>query len=227
MKRETNSSVSRRDLLGILATGILLLARPVRALAETCRQLLATDAGPFYPIEPIPYAENLVTGAMPNGTILYLSGRLIDESCRPVAGADVEIWQCDAGGQYKHPMAPKTKPLESSFLYFAKARSAADGAFKFRTLRPVPYTAFGIKRAPHVHIRVKAAGRPVVTTELYFRGHEDDKLRLVDRVFQGRGERRDELVVDLKPVVDKPGDGKRGAEPGALSCEYEVVVNSR
>ena len=213
-----------------MLTATSLLLTPARALAELCRQLIGTDAGPFYPVDPIPYADDLVVAKEPNasiGTLLYLVGRVVDEACQPVAGADVEIWQCDGGGQYKHPRAPQTKAIEPGFLYFAKVRSAKDGAFQFRTVRPVPYTAFGIKRASHIHVRVKAPGRPVATTEIYFAGAEDDQLRLVDRIFQGRGPRRDEMIAELRPAREAARRLGRTPEPQALICDYDLSLGAR
>lgn len=209
-----------------MLAGAAALLAPARLLAETCRRLVAADAGPFYPTEPIPWTDDLLEGAagVGGGTILYLGGRVLDAACRPVAGVEVEIWQCDAGGQYRHPRAPRTKPLDPAFRYFAKVRSAADGGFRFRTLRPAPYEVFGLRRAPHIHVRVRAEGQPVLTTEIYFAGREDDELRLRDRVFLGRGPRRGEMVAALRPASDAGGRLGRTPEPGALWCEHDLSL---
>jgi protocatechuate 3,4-dioxygenase beta subunit len=42
----------------------------------------------------------------------------------------------------------------------------ADGRFRFRTIRPAPYSG----RTPHVHVKVLLGGRERLTTQLYVRG---------------------------------------------------------
>jgi len=157
------------------------------------------------------------------GQVLYLLGRVVDHDCRPVPGAVVEVWQCDAGGQYDHPRAPKVKDLERQFRYFAKTKAAADGSFRFRTLRPAPYEVSGIKRAPHIHIRVKSS-HPTLTTEVYFQAPADDTLRAQDRVFQGRGPNKGEMVVALEPASRFAGRLKTAPEPAALACTYDLTL---
>ena len=140
--------MSRRGVLGMLIGAGALLAAPARALAQACRRAVIADEGPFYPVVPIPERADLLGPQHPPGQVLHLLGRIVDSACRPIPGAVVEIWQCDAGGQYDHPRAPKTKALEEGFGYFGMTRAAVDGSFRYRTLRPAPYEVFGLRRAP-------------------------------------------------------------------------------
>lgn len=215
--------ISRRGVLGMLFGAGTVLLKPARAFAQACRDAVIADEGPFYPVAPFPETSDLLGAQPPPGQVLHLVGRVVDRSCAPIPGAVVEIWQCDAGGQYDHPRAPKTKALEKNFRYFAMARAAADGGFRFRTLRPAPYKVFGLQRAPHIHVRVKAA-QGTLTTEIYFSGKQDDALRTTDSVFQGRGPRKGEMVVELKPASAVRARLAAAPEPGALACEYDLMV---
>ncbi len=217
------SELSRRSVITmLLAVGAVLLV-PARALARACRVAVAADEGPFYPVDPFPETADLLGTSPAPGEILYLLGRVVDRNCTPVAGASVEVWQCDAGGQYNHPRAPKVKALEPQFRYFAKTRAAADGSFTFRTLRPAPYEVSGIKRAPHIHIRVKSS-HPTFTTEVYFHAPIDETLRAQDRVFQGRGPNKGEMVVRLEPASRFAARLKGTPEPAALACAYDLTL---
>ena len=222
--RESGAALSRRGLIGLLFAGGAVLLAPARALARACRLAVAADEGPFYPVDPFPQTDDLVGSAAVPGQLLYFTGRVVDPACQPVPGAVVEIWQCDDGGQYKHPRAPKVKALERGFAYFASARTGADGAFRFRTLRPAPYQVFGMKRAPHIHVRVKST-RPTLTTEVYFEGPADETLRRTDQVFQSRGERKGEMVVALRPAAELGGALRRTPERGALACQYDLMLS--
>jgi protocatechuate 3,4-dioxygenase beta subunit len=197
---------------------------PARAIARACRTAVAADEGPFYPVGSFPETDDLLGPAKPAGVVLHLLGRVLDPACKPLQGAVVEIWQCDAGGQYNHPRAPRVKALERDFKYFAQTRTAEDGAFSFRTLRPSAYTMGGIQRAPHIHIQVKA-GRRTLTTEVYFEGRTDEALRERDGVFQSRGARNGELVVALKPAAAYARRLRGAPEPGALACEYDLTLS--
>lgn len=216
--------VSRRTLIGSLVASCAALMMPVRAFARACRATLGTDAGPFYPVAAFPETTDLLGSGRPPGQVLHLLGRVVDRACTPIPGAVVEIWQCDAGGQYDHPRAPKTKALEKDFRYFAMTRAAGDGTFQFRTLRPAPYSVFGLQRAPHIHVRVKGAPR-TVTTEIYFDGPADERLRTTDGVFQGRGPRKGDLVARLQPAADFKRRLTTPPDPGALACEYDLMVD--
>jgi protocatechuate 3,4-dioxygenase beta subunit len=219
------SRVPRRTAIAALLGAAGFLMAPLRAVARACRAAVAADEGPFYPVDPFPETDNLLSGDDVPGQVLYLAGRVLRPDCSPASGAVVEIWQCDAGGQYNHPRAPKNKPLERGFRYFAKVRAGADGAFTFRTLRPPAYEVGGLRRAPHIHIRVKATGASTLTTEMYFKDGADEQLQVNDPVFQGRGPRKGEMVVELKAAASISARLARKPEQGALACEYALTLS--
>src|SRR5438552_11289827 len=86
----------------------LVLAGALRAvgaalLAPTPQQ----TAGPFYPLTlPSDSDNDLVHVAgrdgAARGTVTLVTGRVLDRDGRPVSGARVEIWQCDANGRYHY-----------------------------------------------------------------------------------------------------------------------------
>src|SRR5690606_14976907 len=86
---------------------------------------------------------------------------------RPVAGARVEIWQCDANGIYLHPRERRRGQRDAAFQGFGHTTTDGAGRFAFRTIVPVPYTG----RTPHIHCKVLRAGREVLTTQLYRAGY--------------------------------------------------------
>ena len=81
-----------------------------------------------------------------------------------MAGAQVEIWQCDEGGRYHH--SGDGNRADPAFQGFGRVTVGADGAWRFRTIRPVPYTG----RTPHIHFKVKLGARELLTTQLYVEG---------------------------------------------------------
>ena len=88
----------------LLASGAALAAHAT--LSPAAAALLPTPrqtAGPFYPLTlPLDADNDLVRVAgraeRASGTVLHLGGRVLDPDGRPVPGARIEIWQCDAFG---------------------------------------------------------------------------------------------------------------------------------
>src|SRR5690606_10325513 len=53
------------------------------------------------------------------GVKIFISGRVIDQDCRPVSGALVDLWQACHTGRYNHPADPNKAPLDPHFQYSA------------------------------------------------------------------------------------------------------------
>ena len=80
-------------------------------------------------------------------------------SCKPIKGAAVEIWHCDAGGVYSATGAE----ADERFLRGIQ-RTDAKGLALFQTLYPGWYQG----RTVHIHTMVHLGGNVVHTGQLYF-----------------------------------------------------------
>ncbi len=166
------SSIRRK----LLTTGATVLAATVtprwlRPVSAQTRQLQPTPSqteGPFYPVA-LPADSDfdlLRNGRMnyPHGQPAWVEGTVLDTAGRPVAGAVVEIWQCDHAGHYHHP--GDGGRADPTFQGFGRVSVGPDGSYRFRTLKPVPYTG----RTPHIHVKVRLARQELLTTQLYVAG---------------------------------------------------------
>ena len=198
--------LSRRSLI---VGGSMLVASPALAAVPTPRQ----TEGPFYPLDWSGDADNdlvLVRGeaARALGQVVHVTGQVLDARGNPVSDAVVEIWQCDAKGRYRHPA---DVPLlgaarDTGFQGRGRTAVAADGSYRFRTIRPVAYGG----RAPHIHFRVARAGREVLTTQLYVAG---DAANERDGLYR-REANRAALTAAFLPA--------NGIEPGALVAGFDI-----
>lgn len=188
---------SRRHLL--FAAGGTLLVSPALALAErllTPRQTL----GPFYPDQlPLDGDNDLVRvdgqTAEARGIRVHLHGSILDAGGRPLAGARVEIWQVDANGIYLHSRGGDRQRLDPGFQGYGRFTTAADGRYRFRTIRPVPYPG----RTPHIHLAVTLPGMPRFTTQCYVHGEPlNQRDGLLNAIRDPR--LRELLVVPFVPV---------------------------
>ena len=98
------------------------------------------------------------------GQPAWVEGVVSDTSGVPVAGALVEIWQCDEDGHYHHPQDGGR--ADAAFQGFGRVPVGKDGRYRFRTLKPAPYSG----RTPHIHVKVKLDRHELLTTQLYVEG---------------------------------------------------------
>jgi protocatechuate 3,4-dioxygenase beta subunit len=184
-----------------------------------------TDDGPFYPPGDIPWLKDFTAvggvGKQPDGQIMYLFGQIFDSRGRPLEAATVEIWHADNSGRYKHPRAPEQNRLESSFGYFGKVKTAQDGTYLFKSIVPHWYNLLGIKRANHVHLKMRHKDHGVLTTQMYFAGKDQDAIREQDRVFKGHVN-RDRLVVP-KEQPETYSEIDVQFEKDAVCCKYDLA----
>lgn len=195
----TPSFPRRRVLLGagaVLAAPALL--RPARAQSRL-RPTPAQTEGPFYPLQ-LPAdtdADLLRNGARryAEGQPVWLEGTVSDLGGRPVTGAVVEIWQCDAHGHYHHP--GDGGRADPDFQGFGRSSVDARGGYRFRTLRPVPYSG----RTPHIHVKVKLGGQELLTTQLYVAGDPGNERDGLWRRLRDEDDRA-ALTVPFEPGAD-------------------------
>jgi protocatechuate 3,4-dioxygenase, beta subunit len=167
--------------------------------------------GPFYPVK---LPQDADFDLLRNGSLTYsqgqpswLEGTLSDLEGRPVRGAQVEIWQCDHAGHYDHPGDGGL--IDKAFQGFGRVTVNAQGEYRFRTIRPVAYSG----RAPHIHVKVKLAGRELLTTQLYVAGEARNQRDFLWRSLA------DEQARAALTVPFTPG-------PDGLRAQFPLVVQA-
>jgi protocatechuate 3,4-dioxygenase beta subunit len=212
--------VPRRRMLEVLmasAASLSLWVPPRTVEAATLPPTPAQIAGPFYPVTLPRDSDNdliQVTGhnATAKGTVTYLAGRVLDPTGRPVSGARIEIWQCDANGRYHNVRDDRADHvIDENFQGYGQTMTHESGGYRFRTIRPVPYPG----RTPHIHFAVSGAGLSRFTTQMYVAGEPgNDRDGLLMGVRDPNARAR--LIVPLRPVPER--------EPGALTGTFDIVL---
>ena len=157
-------------------------ARPTPALSE----------GPFFKANS-PRRHSLITDRRP-GKRIVLTGYVLTRSCRPVPGALLDLWQADARGAYDN----------AGFDLRGHEFTDAEGRYWFETIVPGEYPG----RTAHIHVKVRAPGQRVLTTQLYFPGE--------------RNNARDELF-DRATLLKIEHIAERGEEPVQVG-RYDFVL---
>ena len=115
--------------------------------------------GPYY-LDGDKVRRNITEGRP--GVALTLRLTVVDAStCRPLSGAAVDVWQCDASGTYSGVEQQNT--VGKTFMRGIQ-RTNARGMATFHTVYPGWYRGSTV----HVHVKVHADGTVVHTGQLYF-----------------------------------------------------------
>jgi protocatechuate 3,4-dioxygenase beta subunit len=209
------------------AVGLLSLSSPIAkafGASASCGLTPPQTPGPFYPGEShfLHPDSDLTTipghSARAQGQVVYLQGQVLDQLCRPVPGATVEIWQACASGRYNNPNDPNTAPLDPHFKYWAEAVTDANGRYSFKTIIPGAYPAdVGWIRPPHIHFKVSRLGYRELVTQMYFKGNEyNDRDLILQDIAQSE---RASVIVDFQPSAAE-------LEPGSLTGGFDITIRS-
>lgn len=220
----------RRGLIGGLGVGLIGVAAPAILRAQAFPKITPATTfqpeGPFYPYDDMPTDQDAdlvrVTGldAQAQGQVAHVTGVVRDPFGDPLPGALIEIWQCDNTGRYIHREDPNIqRPRDAGFQGYGKMLTDAQGAFRFRTIKPVSYSAMiggdEIWRAPHIHAAVSTRGVRRITTQLYVQGEPRNDT---DILLQNLA-----TPVQRESIV-RPFTPGASAESGALAAHYDLVV---
>jgi len=127
--------------------------------------------GPFFPNQFSDGFNDLTRngGKVARGEHILLSGRVLEEGGQPTVNTIIEIWQPDANGIFRHELDPRSAQADPGFFGWGRARTDAQGYYRFRTVLPGAYEWNGEMRCPHLNLMVLAIGltRRLVTTAFF------------------------------------------------------------
>ena len=177
-----HQGINRRTLL---AAGIALPFSGIARAQLTCGELTAAQTeGPFFKPKS-PERRSLLEKASGSDR-LVLTGVVLSRGCKPVANALLDFWHSDEAGEYDN----------RGFRYRGHQFSADDGRFRLETIVPAEYPG----RTRHIHVKVQAPGRRVLTTQIYFPGDpgnaRDGLYRAGLEMRRTGGEGRFDFVID-------------------------------
>ncbi len=187
----------------------------------------STVFGPFYVngSPSMPKWSNIAEGVAGEPTFMFGHVKTID--AKPIAGAQLDLWQTDGEGFYDVQLAD-FKGMRAR----GKITTDAEGRYGFRTIKPVSYPIptdgpvgnmlNGMGRHPyrpaHIHAIVSAPGFEPVTTHVFVKG---DPYLQSDAVF---GVKNSLLAEFVKREGNAP-DGTKTSEP-FWEVQYDFVLAS-
>ena len=141
----------------LVVAGLLF---PLHGLAQTCGKVTPQQTeGPFFKTESP--KRTVLTERNARGKTLVLTGVVLSAQCKPVANALLDFWQADEAGEYDN----------RGFRYRGHQFADAQGRYRLETIVPAEYPG----RARHIHVKVQAPGRRILTTQVYFPGEAGNR----------------------------------------------------
>jgi protocatechuate 3,4-dioxygenase beta subunit len=182
-------------LLGGKAAGAGAGPSAVESGAVTCVLSPEQTEGPYY-IDGEKLRRDITEGRP--GVPLLLRLNVVDTStCKPIKGAAVDIWHCDALGVYS---GFGSGSGNRTFMRGIQ-KTDATGLARFRSVWPGWYQG----RTVHIHVKVHVGGNVVHTGQLFFpaavtnavykkapyrrHGARPDTLNASDAIFRNGGNR--------------------------------------
>jgi protocatechuate 3,4-dioxygenase beta subunit len=177
---ELMTRIRRREALAALGgagaatvLGTRWLSRPAQAAG--CILTPEVTEGPYW--VPNHLTRRDITENR-KGLALRLHLTVVNSStCRPIKGADVEIWHADAAGVYSGVAG------NSGHFLRGHQKANASGVVIFDTIYPGWYRG----RTPHIHVKVHVGGSVVHTGQLFFRDAVSDTVYGTS-AYKSRGE---------------------------------------
>jgi protocatechuate 3,4-dioxygenase beta subunit len=134
----------------------------------SCTLTASETAGPF----PTKTPGNLVTNDITSdrqGTKLSVKITIqnLNKSCEGLSDAIVDIWHCDAAGNYSEYGGSGMQSTSYTNVHFLRGRQTTDanGLVTFTSIYPGWYSG----RAPHIHVHVyNASGKSLLVTQIAF-----------------------------------------------------------
>lgn len=164
------------------------------------------------------------------GWPMRMAFRLLEsDGCTPLTGAEVEIWQTDAEGNYSAVDRATCHPFEvgAPALTFMRGTQTSDdsGRVDFDAVFPGWYPG----RTPHIHFQIRVPSGELLTSQVYFRDelaafayreHVDYNHRPIQQTSNDGDGIAQRAGIERFIVGDRIIDGR------ALQCWFTCIVRS-
>jgi protocatechuate 3,4-dioxygenase beta subunit len=155
-RRDALKTVGGVGLAAVFGTRALQLLGDDAEAASTCLLTPEVTEGPYW-VENRLTRRNITEGK--SGVPLVIRFTVLNaKTCKPIRNADVEIWHCDALGNYSAVNGASTRYLRGH------QKSNAAGKAEFLMIFPGWYRG----RTPHIHMKVSVGGNTIHTGQVFF-----------------------------------------------------------
>jgi protocatechuate 3,4-dioxygenase beta subunit len=184
--------------------------------------------GPFPTHTPADYViKDIKSGKTGVAMTANITIKNKNNGCANLAGAIVDIWHCDADGNYSEYGGSGMQAINYTSVHFLRGRQTSDanGLVSFDTIFPGWYSS----RAVHIHVHVyNASGKSLLVTQIAFPATVCDTVFTTATSFYKKGKadttnERDNVFSDgyTTQLAGISGDITKG-----MVLTHNIVVNA-
>ena len=133
---------------------------------NACAPSPSETAGPFPNKTPADLVrENIVGNKTGIALLINIKVENTNNNCQPLASAIVDIWHCDAKGNYSEYSSQLDGDFTDEHFLRGRQSTGSDGIASFISVYPGWYPG----RAPHLHFEIKrSSGESLLVTQTAF-----------------------------------------------------------
>ena len=133
---------------------------------NACADSPTETAGPFPIKTPADWIrENIVGDRTGVALMINITIQNTNSNCSPLEGALVDLWQCDAKGNYSEYNGQLDGDFTNQHFLRGRQTTNAEGKASFISIYPGWYPG----RAPHLHLEILgSSGNSLLTTQIAF-----------------------------------------------------------
>lgn len=167
-------------------TGTTISSDPT-VTPSSCLVTNSETEGPFPTKSPASYATtNIVSDRQGTPLTIKVYIRNVNASCAVIKGAIVDIWHCDAAGNYSQYGGTQMQSTNYTSVNFLRGRQTTDtnGMAAWTSIYPGWYSG----RAPHIHVHVyNSSGTSLLVTQIAF-PEDVSKVVYAQGVYASKGQ---------------------------------------
>lgn len=167
-------------------TGTTISSDPT-VTPSSCSVTNSETEGPFPTKSPASYATtNIVSDRQGTPLTIKVYIRNVNASCAVIKGAIVDIWHCDAAGNYSQYGGTQMQSTNYTSVNFLRGRQTTDtnGMAAWTSIYPGWYSG----RAPHIHVHVyNSSGTSLLVTQIAF-PEDVSKVVYAQGVYASKGQ---------------------------------------
>lgn len=231
------SHMNRRAMLRALSmspfvlTGVGVFSAADRAAAQAiglvapnvCMVTPEVTEGPYYLGAGL-MRSDITEGK--DGIPMSQEIQVVDASCTPIEGARVDIWHCDAEGNYSgYSNQGSDRTVDTSDQTFLRGSQMTDarGVVRFETIYPGWYRG----RTTHIHYKVWLDDRTILTSQIFYPDALSEYLFQTVPPYNNREANRDTTNTN-DWIAKQAGDGAFAMireQPGRYEAALVVGIN--
>ncbi len=144
----------------------------IKATSTNCKNTPPQSTGPFYKVPSKIFNNDMTNNGKASGKRIKVYGKVLDNKCKPITNAVLDIWQANSFGKYNHQADLSESRKDNDFYGYIRLESNEEGEYSFNTILPGSYkVSKNLIRTPHIHFKV-TNNQKQLTTQMYFKGNE-------------------------------------------------------